>query len=249
MAAPAADRDLPTLVLDRITGAFQSARDPQRARAMARYMRDRFAFLGIPAPRQRLLARRALDSTPRPTQTDVLDVADACWRLPEREYQYFACSYLRRYVRLCGPDALHPVRDLVTDKPWWDTADVLAAHVVGPLAVRHPALVAELDSWALSHDPWLVRVALLHQLRRREATDVERLFRYCTDQSTNPDFFVRKAVGWALRDYAGTDPAAVRRYVAAHRGRMSPLSVREALRTIGPLERLAPVMPHEPLRP
>lgn len=232
MADSAAEPDVPRLVLDRLAGAYEPARNAARARAMSSYMRDAFPFLGIPAPRQRLLARQAVATLPRPTEADLRAVALACWALPEREYQYFACGYLRRYVRLCSPAFLGTAAELITAKSWWDTVDPLAAHVVGGLVARHPKLAADMDDWALDGNAWLVRSAVLHQLHFRENTDAERLFRYCTEQSNHPDFFVRKAIGWALREYAKTDPGAVRRYVAAHRGRMSTLSVREALKNL-----------------
>ncbi len=80
---------------------------------------------------------------------------------------------------------------------------------------------------------WLVRAALLHQLRYRERTDTERLFGYCLRHSGHPDFFIRKAIGWCLREYAKTDPDAVRAFLAREQGRFAPLSVREALRNTG----------------
>ena len=232
VASPDLGNTLPQLVLERVTRAYEPARNPDRAQAMASYMRGHFPFLGIPAPRQRLLARNAVSTLPRPTEDDLTSVGDACWRLPEREYQYFACGYLRRYVRICSAGFLDTAQRLIITKSWWDTVDSLSAHVVGPLVARHPVLVDRMEAWILHSNPWLVRSALLHQLHQREATDPERLFRYCTDHAANPDFFVRKAIGWALREYAKTNPAAVRRYVAAHRGRMAPLSVREALRNL-----------------
>jgi 3-methyladenine DNA glycosylase AlkD len=153
--------------------------------------------------------------------------------MPEREYQYFACSWLRRHAAACGAGFTDTARTLVTTKPWWDTVDALAAHLVGPLVARHPALAGTMDSWAADEDRWLVRTAILHQLRYRERTDADRLFGYCTAQAGHRDFFVRKAIGWALREYARTDPDRVRRYVSSQAGRLSPLSVREALKNIG----------------
>jgi 3-methyladenine DNA glycosylase AlkD len=207
---------LAATVLDRLTEVYGAARDPDRAAAMTSYMRDRLPFLGIPAPRQRLLGRQVTEGLPRPTEDDLRAVALGCWRLPEREYQYFGVTYLRRYARTCSTGLLATVRELVTGKPWWDTVDALAANVVGPLVWRHPRLTATLDAWAVDDDLWVVRTALLYQLRYREDTDADRLFRYCSEQSRHRDFFVRKAIGWALREYAKTDPTAVRRYVAAH---------------------------------
>ncbi|MEV0605450.1 DNA alkylation repair protein [Polymorphospora rubra] len=223
---------LAAAVLDRLTTVFGAAADPARGTGMAAYMRDRFPFLGIPAPARTALGRQVLAGLGRPTEEDLRAVAVGCWALPEREYQYFACDWLRRHARICSADFLSTARALVTTRSWWDTVDPLAVHLVGRLVATHPELVPAMDDWIGDDDPWLVRTAILHQLSYREATDAGRLFRYCVRQAGHPDFFVRKAIGWALREHARTDPEAVRAFVAAHRARLAPLSVREALRNI-----------------
>jgi 3-methyladenine DNA glycosylase AlkD len=234
-SAHAADRtlyrvdDLAKTVLDRLTAEYSAAADPTTAAPMAAYMRGMFPFLGVPTGRRRELSRRVLTGLSRPTEAVLTDVALGCWALPEREYQYFACDWLRRHARVLTPEFLPTVRTLITEKSWWDTVDTLAAHVVGTIVARHPATVSTMDEWAASEELWLVRAAILHQIRYGEGTDEERLFRYCVLRATHPDFFIRKAIGWAMREYARTDPDAVRRFVKAQTS-LSPLSVREALK-------------------
>jgi 3-methyladenine DNA glycosylase AlkD len=220
-------------VIARVTDVYAAAADPGRAAAMRAYMKDVAPFLGIPTPARRALTRTALAGTPRPDEADCAAIALRCWELPEREYHYFAVDHLRRHVARCSSDFLPVARHLVTTVPWWDTVDLLAAHVVGPLVTADPALAAVMDTWITDDDLWLVRTALLHQLRHKQRTDTERLFAYCLLQSGHPDFFVRKAIGWCLREYAKTDPEAVRGFLARERGRFSPLTVREALKNIG----------------
>jgi 3-methyladenine DNA glycosylase AlkD len=217
-------------ILARLTDAYESARDPEAAAAMGAYMREQFPFLGIRAPRQTALNRVVLAGVARGSigPADLADVVAACLRMPEREYRYFAIHLLRRHVRACPAEFLGDVRAMILDRPWWDTIDPIAAHVVGPLVAAHPRLLATMDAWARDDDKWLVRTAILHQLGYHDATDTDRLFGYCTDQAGHPDFFVRKAIGWALRQYARTDPDAVRSYVHDHPG-LSGLSKREAL--------------------
>jgi len=222
-----------TSVLDRLTRTYDGARDPARAEPMVAYMRHQFAYLGITAPEQRALNRAVLDGVGRPTQADLRDVAQACWLRDEREYQYFAVRLLRRYVGVCEAGFLDIVRPLITTKPWWDTVDELAVHVVGPLVATYPGLVTTMDDWSGDENMWLVRTAILHQVRYRETTDSERLFRYCAAQAGHRDFFVRKAIGWALREYAKVAPGAVRTFVSEHSTELSGLSRREALKNIG----------------
>ncbi|MCL8014863.1 DNA alkylation repair protein [Streptomyces sp. AS02] len=220
-------------VLERLTAAYAAAADPERAVAARAYMKDVAPFLGIPTPDRRTLSRTVVQGTPRPDETDCTAVALRCWQLPEREYHYFAVDYLRRHVGRCSSGLLPVARHLITTVSWWDTVDALAAHVVGGLVAADPALTADMDAWIVDDDLWVVRTALLHQLRYKERTDSERLFAYCLRQSGHPDFFIRKAIGWCLREYGKTDPDAVRDFLARERGRFAPLSVREALKNIG----------------
>ena len=219
---------LATTVLNRLSEIYPAAADPVRAVGARAYMRDQFPFHGITNPRLTTLNREVLAGLDRPTGADLVAVALGCWEKPEREYQYFACTYLRKYVGVGSPFLLSTVRELITTKSWWDTVDTLAAHTVGPLVTAHPKLVSTMDEWIADENMWVARTAILHQLRYKERTDAERLFRYCTARAGHKDFFIRKAIGWALREYAYTDPSAVRAYVEEHRAMLSPLSIREA---------------------
>jgi 3-methyladenine DNA glycosylase AlkD len=220
----------------RLGDAFNGAADPGRASAMAAYMRDQFAFFGIPTPLQRRLAATALRDLPAPEEADVVALTAACWAAPQREYQYAGCDYAIRHVRRCTDRFLGHTRTLLTTKSWWDTVDALAANVVGPLVRANPPLVAVMDEWIDDGDHWLVRTAILHQLHARERTDADRLFGYCMRRAGDREFFVRKAIGWALREYSKTDAAAVRQFVATH-PELSPLSAREALKWLQRRER------------
>jgi 3-methyladenine DNA glycosylase AlkD len=219
-----------SVLLPRLQEAYRAAADPRQAGPMRAYMRDQFPFLGIKAPLQDAVARRVVAGVPRPTESDLTAVARGCWELPEREYQYFACWYLRRHQASCSSLFVDTARHLVTTKSWWDTVDTLAAHVVGPLVLRDPALVSTMDEWLAGEDLWLTRTAILHQLGYKQHTDAQRLFRYCAARADHPDFFIRKAIGWALRQYAKTAPEQVRDFVA--RTPLSGLSRREALKNL-----------------
>ena len=215
-------------VLERLTQVYPAGADPARVPAMRAYMRDQFPYLGISNPQRLPLTAQVLAGLDPPGEADLRDVALACWKLPEREYQYFACGWLRRHIDRCTPRILPTVRRLITARSWWDTVDTLAADTVGPLVRRYPQLVSTMDEWIGDDHLWLARTAILHQLTYKGDTDQERLFRYCLLQSGHRDFFIRKAIGWALRQFARTDPDAVRAFVRDHAGELSPLSVREA---------------------
>jgi 3-methyladenine DNA glycosylase AlkD len=219
-------------ILDRVVPALAARRDPQRARAMAAYMRGLFPFLGIPTPQRRALAREVLAGLPRPVEADLLEVARRLWEMPEREYQYVGCDLLARGAGRLSPAALPEIERLITTQSWWDTVDALATRVVGRLVLAHPGLRPDMDRWLDSESLWLVRSAILHQERWRERTDPDWLFAACARHAEARDVFVRKAIGWALRSYARIDPVAVRDFVEKQSERLSGLSRREALRGV-----------------
>jgi 3-methyladenine DNA glycosylase AlkD len=228
MSNPAARADA---VLRGLREAWTPAADPARAAREAAYMRDQFVFLGLSTPVRRRLARSSLrDHLPR-DESELTSVARTLWRQPEREFQYAACDYLRASVDVAGAGFVDVVRDLVSTKSWWDTVDALASRVAGPLVRRHPNLGEVMDAWVLDENIWVARTALLHQLTYRQATDERRLFAYCRQRAGDREFFLRKAIGWALRQYAATDPEAVAEFLAATPD-LSPLSRREALRGV-----------------
>ncbi|MFE5938477.1 DNA alkylation repair protein [Streptomyces sp. NPDC056470] len=217
-------------VLGRLTEIYPAAGDPFRAQEMVAYMKGVAPFLGIRTPERRALSRTVLEGTARPDEADCAAVALRCFALPEREYHYFGVDYLRRHVKRCSSGFLPVARHLVTTESWWDTVDHLAAHVVGGLVAADPGLAARMDEWIEDDDLWVARTALLHQLRFKGATDTERLFAYCLRRAPDTDFFLRKAIGWALREYAKTGPDEVRAFVDGNREMLAPLSVREALK-------------------
>jgi len=200
---------------------------------MRAYMRDQFPFLGIQTP----LRRAAL----RPLfkvdfdQNALLTAAALLYELPEREYRYAASDLLARHVGRLDMSAIASLLALAQRDSWWDTVDGLAGivgDVVRAARRKDPDAQAAMDA-ALRHDClWVRRIAMIHQLGWRLETDTERLFGYAETLAPESDFFIRKAIGWALRDYARWNPQTVRDFVAAMGGRLSPLSAREATRRI-----------------
>lgn len=219
-------------VVGRIVDELAARADPEQAGPMRAYMRDQFPFLGVPAPAQKAAWRAATSGFPRTLpESTVTAAAEALWHRPEREHQYAGSHLVSRHATSVGatPAFLFTIEHLLTTKPWWDTADALAIHAVGDLVRRHPQLRVDMDRWLHGDDLWLARSALLHMNRWKAATDREWLFAACLTRAADTDFFLRKAIGWALREHSKTDEAAVVAFAHDHRDELSGLSRREAL--------------------
>ncbi|WP_341678154.1 DNA alkylation repair protein [Niveibacterium sp. SC-1] len=217
----------PETLADEARALLAQLADPQRAVAMQAYMRGLFPFFGVGTPARRAqlkpwLALVPVDAAPA--------TAEALWRLPERECQLVACDLLARHARKLPAECMPRLARLVVTRAWWDTVDTLASKVYGPMALRHPECLAALDACVAHEDLWLRRVALIYQLSYGEATDTARLQTALDANLAHPDFFIRKAMGWALRQYARTDPDWVRDYLQSRGARVPPLTRREALR-------------------
>ncbi len=213
-----------------ITTQFELRQNPEKAIAMAAYMKNRFPFWGIQSPEQNQVSKAIfLKVTPLVTEEWLCQVAELLWQQEQREYQYCAIQFLVQYGDRLSTLALTTIEQFMTTKSWWDTIDPLAIKVVGNL-VRRFSLSAALDAYSTHENLWLRRVAILHQLSFKQQTDQERLFSYCTLNASSKEFFIQKAIGRALREYAKTDEDAVLTYVCAHHQNLSNLSKREALK-------------------
>jgi len=222
-------------VAAQIEAALRPLADGVQAVPMRAYMLNQFAFFGIRATVRRQ-ALRGLPKLGSWTALELLALADKLWDLPEREFQYVAVDLLAKYHRQLGPDSVAHLLQLVQRKPWWDTVDGLAG-VVGDILLGarpgQPDVQRTMDACLRHPSLWVRRVAMLHQLGWKADTDEVRLLRYALTLASEPDFFIRKAIGWALRDYARTRPEAVRAFLAQHVQRLSSLTRREAGKHLG----------------
>lgn len=197
---------------------------------MAHYMRGHFSFLGLSTPERRAVVKKTMTTQVAPEHDDLIEVVDSLFAMTEREFHYVGVDLLRRWQRVLAPTDMDWLGTLVTTHSWWDTVDALATHPIGHVVLQDRSLSEVTDRWATDHNLWLNRTALLHQLLYKDATDAEQLFRYCDLHAGSDEFFHQKAIGWALRQYARTDPEAVKNYVDERRETLSSLSIREALK-------------------
>jgi 3-methyladenine DNA glycosylase AlkD len=214
--------------------------DPGRAPAMQAYMKSTMPYRGVLAPLQRPLFKRAIAEHPLVDFAGWRDTVLELWRHATfREERYAAIALMadRRYRQHRTTMALPLYEEMIVSGAWWDLVDEVAHHV-GDLLAREPEVMRPvLLEWAHSPDLWKRRSAIICQVGRKREVDLELLYACIAPNLAGRDFFIRKAIGWALRDYAWKDRDEVRRYVAEHNSELSGLSRREALKNIGaPLE-------------
>ena len=214
-----------------LVSSFQKQRNEFNAVPMKAYMKGRFEFLGIKSPQRKALTRPFLESKMRPSASAIWEVIHALWNRQEREFQYFALDLLEKYKRHVREDWIENYEGLIVNKSWWDTVDALAANHVGHYFKVYPSMIPEITNrWMASKNLWLQRSCLLFQLKYKMDTD-ERLLQHCIENlSTSREFFIAKAIGWSLRQYAKFNPEWVVNFVDSHE--LQPLSKREALRLI-----------------
>jgi 3-methyladenine DNA glycosylase AlkD len=191
------------------------------------YMKDIAPFLGVMTPDRRSFVRSVLSNLPVPTSDEIAETVRALWKLDEREYQYAANDLLARHnMQLDKKFLAEHCEYLISTKSWWDTVDGLGSAVVSPLTMKYPA-ISLMRKWNKSDDIWLIRASIQHQRGRKYETDVKLLFELCAPHVAKKEFFIAKAIGWALRDLSRIDNREVIRFLTDHPD-LNSVAVREA---------------------
>ena len=212
---------------------LQKHADSHRALEMKAYMRNQFEFLGIQTPARRSIFK-TLPKLPKDAKL-ILQIAHELWEKPEREFRYVACDLLAKNVKLFKLDDLTLIKKLLQKDAWWDTVDSLSG-AIGNIVLNEKLKGQNsqtlMDQWLLDSDFWVRRSAMIHQLGWRDKTDIKRLQQYALQLSGESEFFIRKAIAWALRDYAWQNPEFVRTFVNQNVSVFSNLTIREATKNL-----------------
>lgn len=209
---------------------FLNNKDEQQAVGMSAYMRDQFLFLGIPTPLRKKLCREYFKTAKKSKVVD-WEFIKACWDNPYRELQYVALDYLAAMQKFLTPQDIPRIKELAVTKSWWDTIDALDK-IIGNIALSHPNVNDILIAWSTDKNMWLRRIAIDHQLLRKDKTNTELLEKIIINNFGSNEFFINKAIGWSLRDYSKTNPEWVRGFVEKYKELLAPLSIKEASKYI-----------------
>lgn len=209
---------------------FARHANPELAEQMKKYMRNQFEFYGYQTKGRKAIYHEGLKEAKKAGQMD-WKLLDQCWADDHREMQYFVCDYLIALEKSLTYEDLAKVEKFVRSKQWWDTIDTL----VKPFSYlgKDDLQVADLMlKWSTDPDFWVRRVAIEYQLLRKDQMDTNLLAKILKNNLGSQEFFINKAVGWALRDYSKTNPQWVAKFIADHRDGLAPLSIREGSKYI-----------------
>jgi len=220
---------LPEVLADRATTALAALDDPEAATSMAAYMKTDMPFHGVKKAARTGVLRDLADEFPIATHDQYVATVQGLWAQPHREERYLAIAWARHWSRFIVPASLPLYEQVVVEGAWWDLVDDVAANLVGAVLRTDRAEVGPvLEEWIDDDHLWRRRTAILAQLKHADDTDESMLFDFCLRRAHEDEFFIRKAIGWALRQYARVAPDAVRDLVLAHRDTWSGLTFREA---------------------
>jgi 3-methyladenine DNA glycosylase AlkD len=207
--------------------------NPTYAEAMRWYMKYNFDFFGIKTPARRVIDKAFVAQHGSPSVEMLHEMLPELWQMTEREFHYFAVELAARCRFYRDENALSVIEMMITQRSWWDAVDAISTELVAPYFRAFPAKTHEIaHRWIESDNMWLQRTAIIFQRKHKQQTDTDLLFELVARRADSEEFFIRKGIGWALREYAKTNPEAVRTFVAAQP--LSALSRREALRRLPP---------------
>jgi len=217
--------------IDAVRSSLAQNSDPKKAEGMEGYMRDQFPFYGLQAAERRKTLRKYMRQDERPKFRQLKTAVKKLWQLPEREFQYFAQELVLKYEQQYTEEIIDLFEYMLTNKSWWDTVDHIAKKLVGKYFQLFPEeRDPKIREWLESGNIWLQRTALLFQLGYKEETDAQLLFDLIEKLRDIDEFFIQKAIGWALREYSKLEPLAVVKFANTHQ--LSSLAEREALKVV-----------------
>ncbi len=211
--------------IEKLTTLFEEHRNEENAGPMKKYMKDHFPFLGMKSPLRKELEKQFFKETEILKDPFDKDFVTGLWEKDEREYHYTAITYIGKFIKKLPKDVIPFLEGLITTKSWWDSVDSIAP-LVGELARKYPEVIEEtINRWSVDVNFWLRRSAILFQLKYKNQTNEALLYDYIVKNADSKEFFIQKAIGWALREHSKTNPESVKEFIEGNQ--LAPLSVRE----------------------
>ncbi len=209
-----------------IEKAFEEKANIENAEKMSKYMRDKFKFYGLSTPNRKEIYKEFLKSEKKKEIID-WNFLDLCYENEHREFQYLVIDYLATMQKFLRFDDVPHIKKYIKARQWWDTIDGFD-RIVGNIAFVDDRINDLMLKWSVDEDFWIRRIAIDHQLCRKEKTNTELLEQILINNFGSNEFFINKAIGWSLRDYSKTNPEWVKKFIKKYKDKMNKLSIKEA---------------------
>jgi 3-methyladenine DNA glycosylase AlkD len=214
--------------VEQLSEKLDFAGEPERAESMAKYMRNKFDFYGVAAPTRKSIVSEHIADLGYPEYQHWMEMAKIAWNEP-REVQYASIDLWMKRKKVISEDAERFLKFIISTHSWWDTVDMIASTLVGSWALLYPEKKSYIEeNWLSSPNIWLQRTAIIYQLKYKGETDLRLLENAIEYSANHPDFFIRKAIGWALREYSKVDGQWVKMILKTYP--VSNLTRREAVK-------------------
>lgn len=216
-----------------VQSEFAALADPQKAAGMQAYLKTEMPCYGIQKPQRQVVLREVKRRFPPRSRRQYEAAIKALWRLPHREEKYAAMEYAHQWPQWITAESIPLYERMIRDGAWWDLVDFAAIRLVGQVRLQQRRdLRSTIRAWLDDDDLWIRRTVLISQIGHKQQTNEKELFAHCRRLAHESDFFIRKAIGWALREYSKTQPDAVRSFLLENQRRLSPLSFREGAKVL-----------------
>lgn len=221
----------PQQCVNEITKGLRKYANESNAKAMTNYMLGQFIFYGVKKPERNLICKPLYAQLKgKISEPWILETAKILWAKSEREYHYVALDIFEKHKKLITPKSFKLLDQMIVSHSWWDSVDGISSYAIAPMVLKYPEMKEKMERYAVDRNMWRNRISIIHQLLYKERTDKEFLFRICELHMHREEFFIRKAIGWALRQYAKTNRKEVYAFVEKNKHKLSALSYKEALK-------------------
>lgn len=216
--------------VDQLEDALLKKEDNEYAISVSKYFRNQFEFFGMKNGVRRATAKPFIENLRTSDAANLMQIIELLWAKPQREFQHTGMELLMQHRKKFNNQILAPIEFTLMNKGWWDTVDFIASNIVGWSYKNGYLSLGDIKKWNQSEHLWLVRSSIIFQLKYKQETDWPLLQEMINNHLTHTDFFIRKAIGWALRQYSYTSEERILAYLDQHE--LSSLSRREALKGI-----------------
>lgn len=206
---------------------FKLISDKKKAIKQKSYLKNKFEFYGISSPERKKIQKKIFKENIINDENLIIKEIQNLWKSEYREMHYAACDFAIYNFKKFSNKIFDIFEYMIKNNSWWDTVDTISSNLIGKFILKNKEYLEIMDKWILNENIWVSRAAIIFQLKWKNNTDEKRLFNYCLLKANEKEFFIKKAIGWSLREYSKTNNCAVKNFIKENNKKLSFLSIKE----------------------